>query len=165
MSTKAEYAISLHNQGYNCAQAVACTFCKEFGVDEQELFRIAEGFGLGMGGMKGPCGAVSGAVLLFCIIQAIGVTDHTKLIDANGMTVVIGLANSVGDLKKGMPTKGSTYKQVKDQVQKFQEKNGSYLCRELKGVETGKVLCSCPQCIMDAVALTEEYLKEHQAGK
>ena len=48
MSTKAEYAISLHNQGYNCAQAVACTFCKEFGVDEQELFRIAEGFGLGM---------------------------------------------------------------------------------------------------------------------
>ena len=140
MSTKAEYAISLHNQGYNGAQAVACTFCKEFGVDEQELFRIAEGFGLGMGMME-MCGALS------------------------GMMMVIGLANSVGDLKKGMPTKGSTYKQVKDQVQKFKEKNGSYLCRELKGVETGKVLCSCPQCIMDAVALTEEYLKEHQAGK
>ena len=46
---------------------------------------------------------------------------------------------------------------------KFKEKNGSYLCRELKGVETGKVLCSCPQCIMDAVALTEAYLAEHQA--
>ena len=46
MSTKAEYAISLHDQGYNCAQAVACTFCKEFGVDEQEMFRIAEGFGM-----------------------------------------------------------------------------------------------------------------------
>ena len=99
MSTKAEYAISLHNQGYNCAQAVACTFCKEFGVDEQELFRIAEGFGLGMGMME-MCGALS------------------------GMMMVIGLANSVGDLKKGMPTKGSTYKQVKDQVQKFKEKNG-----------------------------------------
>lgn len=140
MSTKAEYAISLHDQGYNCAQAVACTFCKEFGVDEQEMFRIAEGFGLGMGMME-MCGALS------------------------GMMMVIGLAGSVGDLKKGMPTKGSTYKQVKEQVQKFKEKNGSYLCRELKGVETGKVLCSCPQCIMDAVALTEEYLKEHQADK
>ena len=34
------------------------------------------------------------------------------------------------------------------------------ICRELKGVETGKVLCSCPQCIADAVALTEEYLAE-----
>ena len=140
MSTKAEYVISLHDQGYNCAQAVACTFCKEFGVDEQEMFRIAEGFGLGMGMME-MCGALS------------------------GMMMVIGLANSVGDLEKGMPTKGSTYKQVKEQVQKFKEKNGSYLCRELKGVETGKVLCSCPQCIMDAVALTEEYLKEHQADK
>ena len=140
MSPKAAYAISLHNPAYNCAQAVACTFCKEFGVDEQELFRIAEGFGLGMGMME-MCGALS------------------------GMMMVIGLANSVGDLKKGMPTKGSTYKQVKDQVQKFKEKNGSYLCRELKGVETGKVLCSCPQCIMDAVALTEEYLKKHQADK
>lgn len=140
MSTKAEYAISLHDQWYNCAQAVACTFCKEFGVDEQEMFRIAEGFGLGMGMME-MCGALS------------------------GMMMVIGLANSVGDLEKGMPTKGSTYKQVKEQVQKFKEKNGSYLCRELKGVETGKVLCSCPQCIMDAVALTEEYLKKHQADK
>ena len=140
MSTKAEYAISLHDKWYNCAQAVACTFCKEFGVAEQEMFKIAEGFGLGMGMME-MCGALS------------------------GMMMVIGLANSVGDLKKGMPTKGSTYKQVKEQVQKFKEKNGSYLCRELKGVETGKVLCSCPQCIMDAVALTEEYLKEHQADK
>ena len=130
MSTKAEYAISLHDKGYNCAQAVACTFCKEFGVDEQEMFKIAEGFGA-----------------------------------LSGMMMVIGLAGSVGDLKKGMPTKGSTYKQVKEQVQKFKEKNGSYLCCELKGVETGKVLCSCPQCIMDAVALTEEYLKEHQADK
>ena len=34
------------------------------------------------------------------------------------------------------------------------------MCRELKCVETGKVLCSCPQCIADAVALTEEYLAE-----
>ena len=136
MSTKAEYAISLHNKGYNCAQAVACTFCKEFGVDEKEMFKIAEGLGMGMMEM---CGALS------------------------GMMMVIGLANSVGDLDKGAPTKGATYKQVKEQVMKFNEKNGSYLCRELKGVETGKVLCSCPQCIMDAVALTEAYLAEHQA--
>ena len=29
MNTKAERAIELHKKGYNCAQAVACTFCKE----------------------------------------------------------------------------------------------------------------------------------------
>ena len=42
MSTKAEQAITFHDKGYNCAQAVACSFCKEFGVDEEEMFRIAE---------------------------------------------------------------------------------------------------------------------------
>ena len=30
MSTKAEHAAELHQRGCNCAQAVACTFCKEF---------------------------------------------------------------------------------------------------------------------------------------
>ena len=140
MSTKAEYAISLHDKGYNCAQAVACTFCKEFGVDEQEMFRIAEGFGLGMGGMKGTCGAVSGAVLL------------------------AGMKNSTGNVEHP-DSKGATYKLSREIVKEFQEKNSSVVCEELKGVETGKVLCSCPQCIMDAVALTEEYLKEHQADK
>ena len=32
MNTKAERAIELHKKGYNCAQAVACTFCKELGI-------------------------------------------------------------------------------------------------------------------------------------
>ena len=133
MGTKAEYAISLHDKGYNCAQAVACTFCKEFGVDEQEMFKIAEGFGLGMGMME-MCGALS------------------------GMMMIIGLQNSVGNPEKGKMTKGDTYKKVREYAAKFKEQNGSYLCKELKGVETGKVLRSCPNCIRDAVALTEEYL-------
>ena len=51
MSTKADMAIAFHDKGYNCAQAVACSFCQEFGVAEEEMFRIAEGFGLGMGSM------------------------------------------------------------------------------------------------------------------
>ena len=40
MSTKAEQAIAFHDQGYNCAQAVACSFCEEFGVDREEMFKI-----------------------------------------------------------------------------------------------------------------------------
>ena len=133
MSTKAEQAIAFHNKGYNCAQAVACAFCKEFGIEEEEMFRISEGFGFGMGMME-VCGALS------------------------GMIMIIGLENSVGNLDNGKPTKADTYKKVKEYVKKFQEQNGSYLCRELKGVETGKVLRSCPDCIRDAVALTEKYL-------
>lgn len=137
MSTKAEHAEELHNKGYNCAQAVACSFCKEYGIDEEMMFRIAEGFGLGMGTME-MCGALS------------------------GMAMIIGLDNSVGNLENGKATKGDTYKKIREFVQAFKEKNGSYICRELKGVETGKVLCSCPQCIADAVALTEKYLESKE---
>lgn len=134
MSTKVEHALELHKKGCNCAQAVACTFCEEFGIDEKEMFRIAEGFGLGMGIME-MCGALS------------------------GMAMVIGLDNSKGSPEEGSGTKGDTYKKIREYVAKFKEKNGSYICRELKGVETGKVLCSCQQCIADAVELAEENLK------
>ena len=133
MSTKAEQAIAFHDMGYNCAQAVVCSFCEDFGISREDAFRIAEGFGLGMGMME-VCGALS------------------------GMMMVIGLENSVGNPEKGKLTKADTYKKGKEYAEKFKEQNGSYLCRELKGVETGKVLRSCPDCIRDAVALTEEYL-------
>lgn len=63
MSTKAEHATKLHENGCNCAQAVACSFCQEFGIDENEMFRIAEGFGLGMSVME-MCGALSGRLLI-----------------------------------------------------------------------------------------------------
>ena len=59
---KAEHAAELHQRGCNCAQAVACTFCKEFGISEDDMFRIAEGFGLGMGVME-MCGALSGMAI------------------------------------------------------------------------------------------------------
>ena len=62
--TKKELAIAKHDKKYNCAQAVACAFAEEIGVDEKILFTANEGFGLGMGGMDGTCGALSGAIML-----------------------------------------------------------------------------------------------------
>ena len=132
MSTKAEQAIAFHDQGYNCAQAVACSFCEEFGVDREEMFKIAEGFGFGMGIMD-MCGALSGAFML------------------------AGVKGSAG-IKAPGTTKAQTYQQTREMANAFKEKNGTYLCRDLKGVETGKILRACPDCIRDAVALTEEYL-------
>ncbi len=35
-------------KGYNCCQAVACTYCEKFGIKEEDMFRMTEGFGLGM---------------------------------------------------------------------------------------------------------------------
>lgn len=54
--TKKELAIAKHDIKFNCAQAVACAFAEEIGVDEKVLFTATEGFGLGMGGMEGAVG-------------------------------------------------------------------------------------------------------------
>lgn len=133
--TKKEQALEYHKKGYNCCQAVACTFCKDFGVPKEEMFRIAEGFGFGMGTME-TCGAVT------------------------GMVILIGLENSIGDLENGRPSKTDTYKKVKAYTEKFRQKNKSTICRDLKGVTKKIPICSCDKCIEDAVGLVEEYLLE-----
>ena len=58
----AKKAGELFHEGYNCAQAVACSFCEEFGIDQETMFRVSEGFGLGMG-MMDMCGAVTGMLM------------------------------------------------------------------------------------------------------
>lgn len=60
MEERSEKAVALMKDGYNCAQAVACVFAEEAGADKATVFRIAEGFGSGMGTMQGVCGALVG---------------------------------------------------------------------------------------------------------
>ena len=57
-------ALELHHSGYNCAQSVVCALSDLTDMDEDTLFRVAEGFGGGMGGFTETCGALSGAVAI-----------------------------------------------------------------------------------------------------
>ena len=41
----------------------------------------------------------------------------------------------------------------------FAERCGALKCRDLKGVDTGKVLCPCPKCIENAIDILEEILQ------
>ena len=131
--TKKELANSLHDAKYNCAQSVACAFAEEIGVDKEILFRACEGFGLGMGCMNGTCGAIAGAVML------------------------AGFQSSDGQLD-APASKQATYKLSKEILDKFEAKNKATICRDLKGVDTGCVLRSCPGCIEDAVEIVQEVL-------
>ncbi len=133
MESRVGKTLENHKKGYNCAQSVACAYCDLVGMDEQSAFRAMEAFGLGMGGMQATCGAVSGAVML------------------------AGLQNSCGDLNA--PTsKGKTYQISKKIIEAFQKKNGSLVCKELKGIESGCPLRACRDCITDAAELVEEIL-------
>ncbi len=131
MESRKKIAIEKHDLGYNCAQSVALTYADLVDMAPEHLFKITEGFGLGGGNMQGTCGAISGAIAL------------------------IGLLNSCGDLKHPS-TKAQTYALGREILERFKAQNGSILCHELKGAGTGKVLRSCPDCIMDACQLFEE---------
>ena len=122
-----------HTRGYNCAQIVLCSYAEELGIDEETLFRISEGFGAGMGGMMQTCGAVT------------------------AMFMALGLANSSGNLQV-CDTKPQTMKKVRELAAEFEQKNGSIVCRELKGIDTGKVLRRCDGCIEDGIRILGEYL-------
>ena len=44
----------------------------------------------------------------------------------------------------------------KELVHNFNEKCGSTICKELKGIGTGKVLCECPECVRNAILALDE---------
>ena len=126
-------AAANHDNGYNCAQAVACAFSDLINMEESDLFRLTEALGLGMGCMEGTCGAMSAANILCGLKTSTAHLDHPD-------------------------SKGASYKLARTCMEAFQEKNDSVICKELKGVETGKVLRSCPGCIDDAVEILGTYV-------
>lgn len=127
-----EKALENHQKGYNCAQSVVCAYCDLFDVEEETAFRMSEGFGLGMGTME-TCGAVTAMAML------------TGMKESDGALLAPG-------------TKKVCYQKMKELSNAFQEKNGSLICREIKGVGTGTVLRSCDGCIEDAARIIEEHL-------
>ena len=126
LKSRVQEATSLHKRGYNCAQAVACTYCGLLNMSE-------EAFGAGIAASGATCGAVCGLLML------------------------AGLKNSNGN-PNDRSGRGSTIKLGQQLMTRFKEWNGSTVCRELKGIESGKVLRSCQGCIADAARLAEEML-------
>lgn len=133
MESRVELAAQKHRSGYNCAQAVACTYCDLVGIEEETMFKLTEALGLGMGGMEGTCGAVTGACVLAGMIKSSGNLEHPD-------------------------SKANSYQLSREIVKQFKEKNQSVVCKTLKGVETGEVLRSCSDCVKDAAMIAEQVL-------
>ena len=134
MSERIKIADELHRKGYSCSQAVAVACADLVDVPKEFLFRATEGFGAGMGTMDGVCGALTGGLL------------------------IAGLKNSSGNLDNPK-SKGATMKISRAMLTSFRDKSGAIICRELKGIDTGKMLCSCPNCIKHGVEVVEENLQ------
>jgi len=124
----------LREKGYNCAQSVSCTFVDLLPIDEPTLFKISEGFGGGMGGNDGTCGALSGAIMVISLLSSSGNSDES--------------------------TKKQTYRLSKELYDSFVSLTSSPICSELKGDENNEPLFPCEQCIKEAVRLTYSLIKD-----
>lgn len=103
---KVAKARDLFLEGYNCAQAVAAAFAPEMGLDEKTVLRLASGFGGGMGGMRGVCGAVS------------------------GMCMVLSMLGGYDDASD-MEAKKHLYADIRLHCEQFRAQYGTLLCRDL----------------------------------
>ncbi len=69
METRALEAVNKKKSGYNCAQAVACSYCDIAGIDEETMKNITQAFAVGMGSMEATCGALIGAAVVIGLVN------------------------------------------------------------------------------------------------
>ena len=121
------------------------SFANEFGLDTDVALKVACGFGGGVGAMGGPCGAVTGGIM------------------------VIGL--TCGQTRPEDKTaKEKTYGLVQEFVRRFKERHQSIDCKELintdlstpegflSAIEKKLFTTVCPAFVRDAAELLQELL-------
>lgn len=138
--TKADRAVEVFNQGFNCAQAVFSVYSRELGIDGETALKLAHGFGGGMGRLQEVCGAVTGAFM------------------------VLSLENGSADAKD-TDAKEKLYGLIREFARKFEERNKTIICQKLlevdliggdKAANSIRVKTVCPKMVKDAVEILEE---------
>lgn len=136
-------ASELFSQGYNCCQAVFCAYSDIFGLDFETSLRLSSGFGGGFGRMREVCGAFS------------------------AVTMISGLARE--NAQPG--EKAAVYNDVRTLADEFKKRNGSFICKELLGVDGApeshvpeerneKYMKKrpCPEIVEEAAIIIEEFI-------
>ena len=136
----------LFKEGYNCAQAVFCTFADDLGIDFETALKLASSFGGGMGRLREVCGAVSAMFVAAGLKYGYTSPDNDKI-------------------------KAEHYKRIQELAEKFKEKHNTIICRELLGLKcktdspipekrTDEYYKNrpCEQIIADACEIMADYL-------
>ncbi len=86
------------------------TYGIQYGLDHDTALKLATGFGGGMARFGRTCGAVSGAFMVIGLKYGMGINDNIEV-------------------------KEKTYQVIRKFSDRFQEINGSVICRELLGCD------------------------------
>ncbi len=147
MSANSEQAVNNFKEGSNCSQAVISVYAEQLGLSRKMASRIARGFGGGMGRMAQTCGAVTGAFM------------------------VLGLKYGNDDIHD-KEAKERIYGLVREFTRRFENRNGSIVCRELLGCdiskpegamsakENGLFASVCPKLVRGAAEILDEMINE-----
>ncbi len=140
--TKADEAIALYKQGFNCAQSLLAVFGPEYGVDRDTALRLAQGFGAGIARTDNICGQVSSPVM------------------------ILGLHYG-GTHADDAAAREKTFQAVGEFIKEFRTRNGTLNCTGLLGYnlsdprqaaeakEQKVTAARCPGFIQDAVEILE----------
>ncbi len=120
-------------KGCNCAQSVLSAFGDMTGLADDTAMRLGSSFGGGLGRLREVCGAVSGAAMVLGLLRGYADPDDRK-------------------------AKTAHYHLIQEFAHRFEERNGSIICRELlAGVQTAAG--------NDPEARTREYYKKRPCAQ
>lgn len=145
---KAERAIELFNNNFNCSQAVFTVFATDYGISEELALKLATSFG---GGARSGemCRAVSGALMVLGLRYGHFIAENNE-------------------------QKQKAYSLGQEFVRRFKEMNNSIVCRDLLGYDLSKedeyeIIASkglfktiCPNMVRDAVIILEHMVCEYE---
>ena len=145
-----EKARKLFRDGYNCAQAAFCVFADELGIDFETALKLSSSFGGGMGRLREVCGAVSAMFMI--------------------AGLKFGYTSNNDDVEKE-----KHYALIQLLAQKFEEKYGTIICRELLGLDLKHDIPKpskrdekyyaerpCETIIVSAVQIINNYLQKNK---
>lgn len=132
--TKVEEALNLFKEGFSCSQAIFAAYAKDLGMDYEMALKVSQAFGGGMGGMRGECGAVTGAYMVISLVHG-----RTKAEDGQARL--------------------KTFNLVKEFASRFKEIHGTTVCRNLLEGKSGTHYDMCSDYVKDACLLLDELLE------
>ena len=112
MGKYSEKAVNNFKSGYNCAQSVFLAFAEDFGIDKETALKLSSSFGGGMGRLREVCGAVS------------------------SMFAIAGLKYGYTSCNDD-EAKAIHYELIQALAEKFKQKYGTIICRELLELPEG----------------------------